>query len=29
MQADGKIVVGGNFDAIFGQPRRGIARLNA
>ena len=29
VQADGKIVVGGNFNAIFGQPRRGIARLNA
>ena len=29
VQPDGKIVVGGNFDAIFGQPRRGIARLNA
>jgi Domain of unknown function (DUF5122) beta-propeller len=29
VQPDGKIVVGGNFNAIFGQPRRGIARLNA
>ena len=29
VQPDGKIVVGGNFEAIFGQPRRGIARLNA
>ncbi|HEY5705456.1 MAG TPA: delta-60 repeat domain-containing protein [Terrimicrobiaceae bacterium] len=28
-QPDGKIVVGGSFDAVFGQPRRGIARLNA
>jgi uncharacterized delta-60 repeat protein len=29
VQPDGKIVVGGNFNAIFGQPRRSIARLNA
>jgi uncharacterized delta-60 repeat protein len=29
MQPDGKILVGGNFETIFGQPRRGIARLNA
>ena len=29
VQADGKIIVGGNFDAMFGQPRRSIARLNA
>jgi uncharacterized delta-60 repeat protein len=28
VQADGKIVVGGNFNTIFGQQRRGIARLN-
>lgn len=27
-QPDGKVVVGGNFSTIFGQPRRGIARLN-
>lgn len=29
VQPDGKIVVGGNFNAIFGQARRSIARLNA
>jgi uncharacterized delta-60 repeat protein len=29
VQPDGKILVGGNFNAIFGEPRRGIARLNA
>jgi uncharacterized delta-60 repeat protein len=29
VQPDGKIVVGGNFSAVSGQPRRGIARLNA
>ena len=29
VQPDGKIVVGGNFSTIFGQPRRSIARLNA
>jgi uncharacterized delta-60 repeat protein len=29
VQPDGKILVGGNFNAIFGQPRHGIARLNA
>ena len=29
IQPDGKILVGGNFNAIFGQPRHGIARLNA
>jgi uncharacterized delta-60 repeat protein len=28
-QSDGKILVGGNFNAVFGQPRHGIARLNA
>jgi uncharacterized delta-60 repeat protein len=28
VQADGKIVVGGNFSTVFGQPRRGVARLN-
>lgn len=28
VQADGKILVGGNFSTAFGQPRRGIARLN-
>jgi len=27
-QKDGKIVVGGIFSTLFGQPRRGIARLN-
>ena len=29
VQPDGKILVGGNFNAIFGKPRHGIARLNA
>ena len=29
VQPDGKIIVGGNFSSIGGQPRRGIARLNA
>ncbi|MGA9576321.1 MAG: delta-60 repeat domain-containing protein [Terrimicrobiaceae bacterium] len=29
VQPDGKIVVGGNFNVIFGQARRSIARLNA
>ena len=29
VQPDGKIVVGGNFSTVFGQPRRSIARLNA
>jgi uncharacterized delta-60 repeat protein len=29
VQPDGKIVVGGNFNTVSGQPRRGIARLNA
>jgi uncharacterized delta-60 repeat protein len=29
VQPDGKILVGGNFNAIFGEPRHGIARLNA
>jgi uncharacterized delta-60 repeat protein len=29
VQPDGKIVVGGNFNTVFGQPRRSIARLNA
>ncbi len=28
VQADGKIVVGGNFTTVFGQPRRSLARLN-
>ena len=28
-QADGKILIGGNFDAYAGTPRGGIARLNA
>ena len=28
VQPDGKIVVGGNFSTVFGQPRRSIARLN-
>ena len=28
-QPDGKILVGGNFNAVFGEPRHGIARLNA
>lgn len=28
VQADGKIVVGGNFNTVFGQPRRSVARLN-
>jgi len=28
VQPDGKIVVGGNFSTVFGQPRRGVARLN-
>jgi uncharacterized delta-60 repeat protein len=28
VQPDGKVIVGGNFDAIFGQLRRSIARLN-
>jgi len=28
-QSDGKILVGGNFNAVFGKPRHGIARLNA
>jgi uncharacterized delta-60 repeat protein len=28
VQADGKIVIGGNFSTVFGQPRRGVARLN-
>jgi uncharacterized delta-60 repeat protein len=28
VQSDGKIVVGGNFSAVSGQPRHGIARLN-
>lgn len=27
VQTDGKVVVGGNFSTIFGQPRRGIARI--
>jgi uncharacterized delta-60 repeat protein len=29
VQPDGKILVGGNFNAIFGVPRHGIARLHA
>ena len=29
VQPDGKIIVGGNFESIFGQSRRSIARLNA
>jgi uncharacterized delta-60 repeat protein len=29
VQADGKIVVGGNFNSAFGQPCRSIARLKA
>jgi uncharacterized delta-60 repeat protein len=29
VQPDGKIVVGGNFSEVFGQPRRSIALLNA
>jgi uncharacterized delta-60 repeat protein len=29
VQPDGKVIVGGNFSAVSGQPRRGIARLNA
>jgi uncharacterized delta-60 repeat protein len=29
VQPDGKILVGGNFNAIFGAPRHGIARLKA
>lgn len=29
VQPDGKIVVGGDFNAIFGQPRQSLARLNA
>lgn len=28
VQADGKVVVGGNFTTVFGQPRRSLARLN-
>ena len=28
-QADGKILVGGNFEALDGQPRYGVARLSA
>lgn len=28
VQADGRIVVGGNFSVAFGQPRRSLARLN-
>ncbi len=29
VQADGKILIGGNFNSVDGQPRNGIARLNA
>lgn len=28
VQADGKIVIGGSFSTVFGQPRRSVARLN-
>ena len=28
-QADGKVLVGGEFDSIGGQPRNDIARINA
>lgn len=28
VQADGRVVVGGNFNVAFGQPRRSVARLN-
>lgn len=28
VQSDGRLVVGGNFNVAFGQPRRSIARLN-
>lgn len=28
VQADGKIIVGGNFNTIFGQPRRSVAKIN-
>ena len=28
VQADGKILIGGDFDSVAGQPRHGIARLN-
>jgi uncharacterized delta-60 repeat protein len=28
VQPDGKVVVGGNFSTVLGQPRRGVARLN-
>jgi len=28
LQPDGKIVVGGNFSTVFGQPRRSLARIN-
>ena len=29
LQPDGKILIGGNFSSIGGQPREGIARINA
>ncbi len=29
VQSDGKVLIGGNFNTIFGHPRRGLARLNA
>ena len=29
VQPDGKILLGGEFSAVAGQPRRGVARLNA
>lgn len=29
IQSDGKIIIGGDFNTVFGQPRRSIARLNA
>lgn len=28
LQPDGSIIVGGNFTTFYGQPRRGVARLN-
>ncbi len=29
VQADGKVIAGGNFSTVFGEPRRGIARIKA
>lgn len=29
VRADGGIIVGGNFDSVFGQPRRGLALIQA